>query len=63
MAHSVLVLRKLLLAAAGLGMTTYIQAFFLLFCMSFTNVCYGERSERSEKREVLWKLKQSLGRF
>lgn len=38
MAHPVLALRKLLLATAGLGMTTYIQTFSLFFCRSFTNL-------------------------
>lgn len=38
MAHPVLALRKLLLATAGLGMTTYIQTFSLFFCQSFTNL-------------------------
>lgn len=63
MAHPVLALRKLLLATAGQGMTTYIQTSFLLFCLSFTNLCYGYRLEKSEKKEVMWNLMQSLGHF
>lgn len=58
MVHTVLALRKLL-ATAGHGMKTYIQTFFSLSCLSFTDLCYGYRLERSEKKEVVWNLMQS----